>query len=271
MTTENDTNKASQNPEARLSPNDPWIIYLRQLLDYDVLHIRQKILAISEKYYFTDQYNNPRFFVVRPPRLMANMILRIILSAVRIAILIWVVSYFLQTQEVLTSVLVLIVTNFVLGVTAVLISPYRDIGVYTDDTESWRILTITQDNKFGFHRRYTLHDCFGQQVAKFRRSTLWAMIRVVWFIETPDGKPIMCVREDSLVRAVLRRYLGPLYGILRTNFNFEFPTGGIFGKYDRKLTFTDQYMLDLQGDPERLVDRRVTLAMSILLDTGESR
>ncbi len=43
------------------------------------------------------------------------------------------------------------------------------------------------------------------------------------------------------------------------------------GRYDRKLTLTDQYVLDLRPDAARLLDRRVALALAILLDTGESR
>lgn len=277
MTTEaasppNDAASTTPAPAPMPPPDDPWVQFLQWLFAYDVLHIRQKLLAISEKYYVTDDAGQPRFYVVRPPHLMLNIVLGLAITALRVGILlIAIFGIFLRTGDIITAIAVIFVGNIGLGIAAVLMAPYRDIAVYTDDSLSWRLLTITQDNKIGLHRRYTLYDCFGSEVARLRRSTLWSLVRVVWNVETPDGRPLMRAREDSLVRALLRRYLGPLYGVLRTNFNFEYPSGAMFGKYDRKLTLTDQYTLDLRGDPGHLVDRRVTLAMSILLDTGESR
>jgi hypothetical protein len=86
-----------------------------------------------------------------------------------------------------------------------------------------------------------------------------------------QGEPICSVMEDSLWLALLRRYLGPLWGLLRTNFDIRLPNGTRVGEYNRKLTLTDQYVLNLTGDPYYLVDRRVALALAILLDTAEGR
>ena len=248
-----------------------WLQALQQVFSYDVLHIRQKVLAIAQKYYVTDEWNRPRFFVVRPPRLTLNVTLNLVIGLIRIGIFIFVLRMLFGGGNLVAAFAILFVTNFFLGLAQVLIAPFRDIDVFTDDSQTWRILTITQDNKLGFWRRYSLYDCTEALVATFRRNTLKSIIRREWIIGTPEGRRIMRVREDSLWLALLRRRLGPLWGALRTNFNFEFPDGTVFGKYDRKLTITDQYILDLRGDPQRLIDRRVTVAMSILLDTGEMR
>lgn len=248
-----------------------WLRILQQIFHYDVLHIRQKVLAIAQKYYVTDEWNRPRFFVVRPPRLALNMALNLSVGVLRIAIFIYVIRMLMAGGSIVVAIGILFVTNFLLGLVHTLLAPYRDIEVYTDESQAWRILLITQDNKIGFWRRYSLHDCLGDVVAVFRRNTLKSLLRREWIVETPSGERIMRVREDSLWLALLRRRLGPLWGALRTNFNFEFPDGTVFGKYDRKLTITDQYILDLRGDPQHLADRRVTAAMSILLDTGEMR
>ncbi|MDK2972824.1 MAG: hypothetical protein PWP23_2579 [Candidatus Sumerlaeota bacterium] len=255
----------------RPSPDDPWVRALAALFDYDELHVRQRVFTLSEKYEFTDAYGQPRFFVVRPPRLALTMALAAVIGILRIGILILVVSMLMKGGSFGIGIGILIVTNFLLNLTFVLAAPYRHIQVYADESEAWRLMTITQDNKLGLTRDYTIYDCFGEEVARLRRHTIWSIFRASWLAETPSGQPITRVREDSLLRALLRRYLGPLYGILRTNFNFEYPDGTIYGKFDRKLTLTDQYLLDLRGDPDRLVDRRVTLAASILLDTGERR
>jgi len=76
----------------------------------------------------------------------------------------------------------------------------------------------------------------------------------------------------ALGRALLRRFLGPLFGILRTNFIF-LPAGteDVIGEFKRKFTILDRYVLDMTSDPERLMDRRIAIALGVMLDTGERR
>jgi hypothetical protein len=77
--------------------------------------------------------------------------------------------------------------------------------------------------------------------------------------------------EDSIVLSLLRRVLGPFFGLLRTNFVFQRPDGEVLGEFNRKLTLLDRYILDLTADAERVFDRRVALASGVMLDTGERR
>ena len=65
--------------------------------------------------------------------------------------------------------------------------------------------------------------------------------------------------------------LGPLFGLLRTNFLLVGADGAVLGEFNRKFTLLDRYVLDLTADPERLLDRRVALALGVMLDTGERR
>ncbi len=266
------------NGETDGSYGQPWLPpeyaqWLAWAFDYDELHVRQKVLAISQTYYVTDAQDTPRFFVVRPPRLAVTMAVGFLLSLVNLAILISVVNYVMTAglQALPVGLGVMIVSGYVLGIVGLLLAPYRHIEVFSDESRAWRILTITQDNKIGLTRDYTLYDCLGGEVARFRRGTLRSVLRRDWRLEAPDGTLLGHVREDSWPRALLRRYLGPLYGLLRTNFNFYNADGEWVGKYDRKLTLLDMYVLDMNGDPDRTIDRRVTLAMAILLDTGETR
>ncbi len=254
-----------------LSQDDPWLRQLQSLFSYDVLHIRQRIRPFTQKYQVTNEHGQPLFHVVRPPRLALSLVVSITITIVSILILIGVFRSMFGGGSIPLGFGIIIVSNLLLRIAGALLSPYRDIAVFADESESWRLLTITQDNKIGLWRDYTLWDCLGNEVARFRRSTLRAIVRRHWRVETPDGRLICRVQEDSLVRALLRRYLGPLYGVLRTNFNFEYEDRSVFGHYDRKFTITDQYMLDLRADARRTVDRRTTLAMAILLDTAESR
>jgi len=78
--------------------------------------------------------------------------------------------------------------------------------------------------------------------------------------------------QDSIVLALLRRILGPFFGFLRTNFVFVRGTDAeVFGELNRKFTLLDRYVLDLSADTARAFDRRVAVALGIMLDTGERR
>ena len=79
-------------------------------------------------------------------------------------------------------------------------------------------------------------------------------------------------KEDSIILSLLRRVLGPMYGLLRTNFIFCGPDGrSVLGEFKRKMTILDRYVLDLKRDRHRKLDRRLALALGVMLDTGERR
>jgi len=70
----------------------------------------------------------------------------------------------------------------------------------------------------------------------------------------------------------MRRFVGPLFGLLRTNFKIMSPCFlNVFGQFNRRMTVLDKYVLDLTFDPGRTLDRRIAVALGIMLDTGEYR
>ena len=86
---------------------------------------------------------------------------------------------------------------------------------------------------------------------------------------------MLIAREDSLLLSLLRRFLGPMLGILRANFILVVPqsdnTEKTRGEFNRNFTLFDRYVLDLSRDRPRMVDRRLAIALGVLLDTGENR
>jgi hypothetical protein len=80
------------------------------------------------------------------------------------------------------------------------------------------------------------------------------------------------VQEDSWMFALLRRFAPDWIAVfLRTNFIFSASDGKKLGEFNRKLSFRDSYVLDMTADPQRTIDRRIAVAMGVLLDTGERR
>ena len=45
----------------------------------------------------------------------------------------------------------------------------------------------------------------------------------------------------------------------------------VIGEFNRKMTLLDRYVLDMTRDARRVIDRRVALALGVMLDSGERR
>jgi uncharacterized protein YxjI len=55
-------------------------------------------------------------------------------------------------------------------------------------------------------------------------------------------------------------------------YNFDLMMdGGVIGHMNRKFQLRDRYVLDLSGDADRKLDRRLGIALAIGLDTLQNR
>ena len=158
----------------------------------------------------------------------------------------------------------------------------RNITVFGDDSKSEPLLFISQDHYWEiFHRSFTVADADGQVIAKLSRNNFTSLFRRGWIIMAPSGATIARAREDSLLLAAIRRivqfipFVALIGGIIKTDFHFlaRDSTGNEqkIGAFNRRLTLFDKYVLDLTEDSERKLDRRVALAVGVLLDTAEKR
>jgi len=180
-----------------------------------------------------------------------------------------------QTKEVGTVIVLVGIVLSVIGavVVAIWLSPKRHIFIYPDDTKSDLLLEVFQDQKLHFIRgTYTVRDPREGVLGQFRKNYLYNLYRKRWDGFRPDGTPLVVAREDSLILSLLRRFLGPMLGLLRTNFVYLRPgTDKVIGEFNRKVTLFDRYVLDLTADRARELDRRMAIVLGILLDTGERR
>ena len=112
----------------------------------------------------------------------------------------------------------------------------------------------------------------GEPLAILRKTYLHNIVRKRWYVTTPEGAPLAMAIEDSIVLSLLRRVMGTFFGFLRTNFVFvRGADAEIFGEFNRKFTLLDRYVLDLSTDSARTFDRRIAVALGVMLDTGERR
>src|SRR2546430_1415276 len=153
------------------------------------------------------------------------------------------------------------------------LSVKRHVTFYRDQSKREKLLDILQDKKFQpITMTYTVRDARGRKLAKLGKNWLFNAVRKRWYVWGPDGRVLFLAKEDSIILSLLRRFLGPLFGVLRTNFIF-LPAGtdDVIGEFKRKFTILDRYVLDMTADPQRLMDRRLAIALGVMLDTGERR
>jgi uncharacterized protein YxjI len=105
----------------------------------------------------------------------------------------------------------------------------------------------------------------------FRQS----LLRSTWTVRDGGEQELMIARERSLVGAIARRaidFVPDFGGLIPIPYNFEFLIGDrVVGGMDRKFQLRDRYVLDLGGDHEKQVDRRLAVALAIGLDALQNR
>lgn len=245
--------------------------------DRDKFLINQRI-AIDAKYEITDEQGAPVVYVVRPTYLMRHIVALIAGFAAGVGWL-FVFTLMAETFGVKSTVGGMLTMIGGIGfvpvilVVAIALSVKRHTTVYRDKNVRETLLVIKQDRKWQWITwTYTIADKDGNALAKLRKNMLWHLIRKRWYLDTVDGQPIAVAKEESIILSLLRRLLGPLFGLLRTNFIIlEKNSDRVIGEFNRKMTILDRYVLDLSADRQRLLDRRLALALGLMLDTGERR
>lgn len=156
-----------------------------------------------------------------------------------------------------------------------------NISVYADDSKAELLLVLHQDHYFELRRReYTVIDqVSGETVGHLSRDNIRAWLRRSWDIRDAAGNVIAICREDTKIMSAVRRiidwipYVSLLGMAIKTDFHILAADAGEtrIGTFVRKLGLSDKYVLDLKQDPARTLDRRLAVALGILLDTAEAR
>lgn len=245
--------------------------------DRDTFLLRQQLLKISEKYDVGDEQGNKIIFVERPAHLLRNLVAVLAVVAIMFAGIAGLAALpSSQTRSPVIAWLMIIgmLVVFAAAIAAgIALSVKRHVTFYRDESKRERLLDILQDKKFQpITMTYTVRDARGRPLAKLGKNWLFNVIRKRWYVWAPDGRLLFLAKEDSVILSLLRRLIGPLFGVLRTNFIFlPADSEDVIGEFKRKFTIFDRYVLDMTADPQRLMDRRIAVALGVMLDTGERR
>lgn len=243
--------------------------------DHDVFLLRERVLTITSKYEVRTAAGTPILYVERPTYLLRTVGAYAVATIATMVMLVWLSTLARSAGEklgpfVVLAGLVLIPATFV--VVSMSLRPLRHVTVYRGDSRGEILLRVLQDQRFAvLTRTYTVVTVGGEPLARFRKRYVHNVVRKRWYVETASREVFALAIEDSIVLSLLRRVLGSLFGLLRTNFVLTHVDGTVLGEFNRKFTFLDRYVLDLTSDPQRYLDRRVALALGIMLDSGERR
>ncbi len=150
----------------------------------------------------------------------------------------------------------------------------EDIRFFADESESEELFRIKARAVFEVRGRFDLTTPEGERIGLLEKVFGISLLRSTWRIYDANEQQVALAQEKSTPIAILRRAIdlvpyGELVPIL-----FQFTIlmdGREVGELRRPMGLRDRYILKLDGDPDRRIDRRVAVALAIALDALQSR
>jgi uncharacterized protein YxjI len=154
----------------------------------------------------------------------------------------------------------------------------EDLRAYTDDSKSTEIFRIKAQQVWDPRARYDVTNPDGRHVGQLGKVFGKSLLRSTWRIYDDAGTEIGWARERSLFVALLRRFVGfiPFIGgfadLAPIPYHFDYFAGDVqIGGLERIIGLRDRYRLDVSGDAERRIDRRLVLALAVGMDAMQAR
>ena len=144
----------------------------------------------------------------------------------------------------------------------------EDFRFYTDQAETSEFLKISAQNIIDFSGKYTVSDSSsGAVLGIIKREGLRSLLRGKWLILSPPEEMIAEVHEDSIVLAVLRRVFDFITLVIPVKFDIVKGDTALGVIEKKRALIRDRYYIDLRNDTGKVIDRRLAVALSVLLDS----
>ena len=150
----------------------------------------------------------------------------------------------------------------------------EDIRFFADEGETQELFRIKARRVIEVGGRYDV-TAGDERIGVLEKVFGASLLRSTWRILDPAEQPVATAQERSFAMAILRRaidFVPDVGGLIPIPYNFDILVDGrVAGRMDRKFKLRDQYVLDLSGDHERRLDRRLAIALAIGLDALQNR
>src|SRR5436190_8724209 len=152
----------------------------------------------------------------------------------------------------------------------------EDIRFFADEQETEELFRIKARSMFDIGgARYDVTDRDGSAIGVLEHQFRKSLFRSTWKVTDADGGEVMTAQERSLPMAIARRVVDfvPYGEWLPIPYNFDLLDGDReLGHFTRKfMSIRDRYVLDLSGDTDKRLDRRLAIALGIALDALQNR
>lgn len=151
----------------------------------------------------------------------------------------------------------------------------EDIRFFSDESESQELFRIKARRVIDVGGRYDVHDAAGQPIGVLEHQFRKSLLRSTWRVLSPADEELAVAKEKSAFLAIARRVVDfvPYGEWVPIPYDFVIHAGEReLGHFTRKfLAIRDTYTLDLSGDTEKRVDRRLAIALGIGLDALQNR
>jgi uncharacterized protein YxjI len=155
----------------------------------------------------------------------------------------------------------------------------EDIRFYADDTKQQELLRINARQRFDPRARYDVTAADGTKIGEIQKVFGASLLRSTYTVFDAEGNEVARASEKSLAVALFRRlvdlvpYVGGFSDWLPIPYHFDFKRGDtLLGTHTRQAwKFRDTYTIDMSGDPQRTLDRRLILAIAVGMDALQAR
>ena len=155
----------------------------------------------------------------------------------------------------------------------------EDIRFYADDSRSVELMRIKARQRFDPRARYDVTTPDGGKIGEIQKVFGASLLRSTYRLYDATGQEVATAAEQSVPIALFRRavgfvpYVESVADWLPIPYHFAFERNGVvLGTHRRQIgKLRDVYTIDMRGDPERSVDRRLILAIAVGMDALQAR
>ena len=150
----------------------------------------------------------------------------------------------------------------------------EDLRFYADENESRELWRIKARSLMEISSRYDVTTPEGEKIGVLGKVFGKSLFRSTWSVMDANEEELAVAKERSVSIALFRRVIDAVpYGdFVPVPFHFTIDAGERhIGDLNRRLGFRDTYDLDVSGDVERTIDRRLAVSLGIALDALQSR
>jgi len=149
----------------------------------------------------------------------------------------------------------------------------EDIRLYADESQDQELLRISTRSIFDFAGAYDVHDSQSDEhVGTLRRSGFTSsFLRDHWIFLDSGGQEIGTLQEDSMIKALVRRYIETLAFFFPQHYHATVGGSSVAEYRQHFNPFILKLDVDFSADREGRLDKRLGIAAGVLMSAIEGR